>query len=290
MTKKVFNMQGGMHSAAAFTAFENGAFGSVKSKGSDFTVTAGTGMNINISAGNGIISTPNSGKRIQSDAVETVSVSAASATYSRIDSVVAYIDNAVQPTTSVIDNTNGILNFAVVSGTASGTPTAPSQAMIQSAIGASNNYMILANITIPAGATSLTNATFTNVAATPMLASYPIGAVYISIDNTNPAELFGGTWESFATGRTLVGVDSNQTEFDEVEKTGGEKTHALTKSEMPAHTHNITAGGSGSIWCLSVVQAGSGQQVGGYTSSEGSGAPHNNLQPYITTYMWKRTA
>jgi hypothetical protein len=106
MTKKVFNMAGGMHSAAAYSAFENRAYGSVVASPTSFVVSAGTGMNASISAGDGLISVDaNSAKRIQTDATETVAVAAASTSYGRIDSVVAYIDNAVTPTTSVVDNT-----------------------------------------------------------------------------------------------------------------------------------------------------------------------------------------
>ena len=163
MTKKVFNMQGGLHSAAAFTAFENAAWGSCVANAGSFTVSAGTGMNVQIAAGDGIISTQNSGKRIQTDAVETAAVAAASPSYSRIDTVVAYIDNAVVPTTSVVDNTNGVLKFASVAGTAAATPLAPSAAAIQSAIGAGNAYMALYNVTVPSNATNLTAATFTDM-------------------------------------------------------------------------------------------------------------------------------
>ena len=68
---------------------------------------------------------------------------------------------------------------------------------------------------------------------------YPIGSIYISIKNTNPSTLFGGTWVSWGAGRVPVGVDTTQNEFKTVEKTGGEKTHKLTVSEMPKHTHRF---------------------------------------------------
>ena len=66
---------------------------------------------------------------------------------------------------------------------------------------------------------------------------YPVGSVYTSVNNVNPSSLFGGTWVSFASGRTLIGVDTAQTEFNTVQKTGGEKTHTLTATEIPSHTH-----------------------------------------------------
>ena len=69
------------------------------------------------------------------------------------------------------------------------------------------------------------------------LAIYPVGAVYISVDDTSPATLFGGTWTAFATGRTLVGIDTGDSDFDTVEEEIGSKTHTLTSDEMPSHTH-----------------------------------------------------
>lgn len=162
MTKRVFNMGGGAHSDAAYTAFENAAYGSCVANATSLAVSAGGGMSVRIAAGDGIISTPSSGKRIQSDAIETVTISAANATYSRIDSVVVYIDSAVQPTTAVIDNVNGILKFAAVAGTPAASPTAPTESMIQAAIGAGNRYMVLADVKVPNGATSMNTATFTD--------------------------------------------------------------------------------------------------------------------------------
>lgn len=162
MTKRVFNMGGGAHSDAAYTAFENAAYGSCVANATSLAVSASAGMSVRIAAGDGIISTPSSGKRIQSDAIETVTISAANATYSRIDSVVVYIDSAVQPTTTVIDNVNGILKFAAVAGTPAANPTAPTESTIQAAIGAGNRYMVLADVKVPNGATSMNTATFTD--------------------------------------------------------------------------------------------------------------------------------
>lgn len=160
MVKRVFNMQGGAHSAAAYTAFENAAYGSCVANVDSLKVSVASGMTAHIAPGDGIISTPNSGKRIQSDVVETVTVSAANATFNRIDSVVVYIDSAVAPSTAVIDNVNNILKFAVVAGTASGNPVAPNEATIQATIGAGNSYMVLADILVPSGVTSVNTATF----------------------------------------------------------------------------------------------------------------------------------
>ena len=120
---------------------------------------------------------------------------------------------------------------------------------------------------------------------------YPVGSIYINAGvATNPGTLLGfGTWSAFGTGRTIVGVDSSDTDFDAVRETGGAKTHTLTVSELPAHTHTVTMSTSDS----DNDQLSEGNTSGTSqheTSSTGGGAAHNNLQPYITAYMWRRTA
>lgn len=163
MANKVYNMEGGLHSAAAYSAFENSMWGSCVASSSDFVATAGTGMNISLSAGNGMIDTGlGFSRRIASDAVNTISVDAASSANPRKDALVAYIDNGVTPTTSVLDNTNDILKFACVAGSPAATPAAPSDATIQTAIGAGNPYVVLWYVTVPKSATSLSTATFTD--------------------------------------------------------------------------------------------------------------------------------
>ena len=67
-----------------------------------------------------------------------------------------------------------------------------------------------------------------------MLALYPVGSIYMSVSDTSPASLFGGTWESIG-GRFLLGADSAYS----AGSTGGEAAHKLTTSEMPSHTHDM---------------------------------------------------
>ena len=139
------------------------------------------------------------------------------------------------------------------------------------------------------------------------LDAYPVGSVYISTSNVNPSTI-GGTWVSFGTGRTLVGVDSSQTEFATVEKTGGEKTHTLTVDEMPSHNHLYEYSTDNGLTYSSTQSFGidgtytqpyyfgGSNSVSSYESYKGrigytgGSKAHNNLQPYITVYMWKRTA
>ena len=171
---------------------------------------------------------------------------------------------------------------------------------------------------------------------------YPIGSIYISVNNISPASFLGGSWTSIGAGKTLVGVDTNDTDFNTVEKTGGEKTHILTVNEMPSHNHTIahthTRGNMEIYGWFPTLLYPDGNNVGsnatgggafsragtkslymskndyanynsyyydfyasrnwtGSTSepsnansgNQGSGQAHNNLQPYITVYMWKRT-
>ena len=120
---------------------------------------------------------------------------------------------------------------------------------------------------------------------------YPVGSIYINAGvATNPGTLLGfGTWAAFGTGRTIVGVDSSDTDFDAVRETGGAKTHQLTISELPAHTHNVTMSTSDSD--NDFLSEGNNTGTSTFTtSSTGGDQAHNNLQPYITAYMWRRTA
>ena len=123
---------------------------------------------------------------------------------------------------------------------------------------------------------------------------FPIGSIYLSINNINPSKWFDGTWELIAQGRTLVGVDTNDSDFNEPKKTGGEKTHTLSTDEMPSHNHGIV---NFNNWGASGT--GSGYQYynnktdlmgNNGTSYKGGSQAHNNLQPYFTCYIWCRTA
>ncbi len=154
---------------------------------------------------------------------------------------------------------------------------------------------------------------------------YPIGSIYLSVNNINPGTIFGGTWVSWGSGQVPVGVNTSVSQFATVEQTGGEVTHTLTTAEMPSHDHSISggacttgSGGSHNHTYGVTVHPAVGFTLGsnGYstvtednqnTSSNGNhshsvpdhahdigntggGQAHNNLQPYITCYMWKRTA
>ena len=123
---------------------------------------------------------------------------------------------------------------------------------------------------------------------------YPIGSIYQSTAPTNPTTFMGGVWERFGNGRVLVGVDEADADFNTANKTGGEKTHTLTIDEMPSHSHRqyVSANnGNDSIrrdW--SSDGASKAYDQGMNTGAAGGDKPHNNLQPYITIYRWRRIA
>ena len=133
-----------------------------------------------------------------------------------------------------------------------------------------------------------------------------MGGIYISIASTDPSSIWAGTtWEQFAKGRTLVGLNSGDSNFNTIGQTGGEKTHTLTTGELPAHghgmahTHSYTGPNTGSwkvgtgkahTWCTSAGGKTSGGASKTTTDNAGSGGAHNNLQPYIVVYMWKRVS
>ncbi|EGL48916.1 DUF859 family phage minor structural protein [Streptococcus dysgalactiae] len=123
---------------------------------------------------------------------------------------------------------------------------------------------------------------------------YPVGSVYMSTSSANPSTFIGGTWQRYAQGRTIVGVSESEAEFSYVGKTGGEKSHRLTNQEMPSHSHgfngNKMVGNGFGDAPANVTASGGWFQLHSKTGSEGGDQPHNNLQPYITTYIWLRTA
>ena len=127
--------------------------------------------------------------------------------------------------------------------------------------------------------------------------AYPVGSIYMNCSNaTNPGTLLGfGTWASFGAGRVLIGLDSSDTDFDSAEETGGAKTHTLSVAELPAHTHTISgfisrSGHSYENHQFNSRLPGENYDTNPNVSNTGSGSAHNNVQPYIVVYMWKRTA
>ena len=145
---------------------------------------------------------------------------------------------------------------------------------------------------------------------------YPIGSIYMSVNNVSPASFLGGTWEAIKD-RFLLSAGSSYS----AGSTGGAATHTLTIAQMPKHGHGVfvwdEAGTLGNAWCYNgatqqthngariyaanasrwVASGGDAQVAGsgrgdpsGGTSQIGSNAAHNNMPPYLTVYMWKRVS
>jgi hypothetical protein len=173
---------------------------------------------------------------------------------------------------------------------------------------------------VPAGPTAASSTNTTQLATTAFVqavaqatkeALYPVGAIFINATNsTNPSSLLGfGTWAAFGAGRVMVGHNAADPLFDTAEETGGSKdavvvshTHTATSTVSdPGHSHAVPAGsstGAGSRYIIGTNATGpvetetdtTGITVSTTIASSGSSGTNANLQPYITVYMWKRTA
>lgn len=156
---------------------------------------------------------------------------------------------------------------------------------------------------------------------------YPVGSIYLSVNNSNPSNYFGGTWVAWGSGRVPVGVNTSDSNFNTVEKTGGESEHTLTVDELAQHGHTVSGfteesgvlrtqpynlsypnalpdnwgnegkilgGAQGNGWATNaqiIYEIPSHtHEINVHAAGTGFSQPHNNLQPYITCYMWKRTA
>lgn len=128
------------------------------------------------------------------------------------------------------------------------------------------------------------------------LAAWPIGSIYMTVSNTSPESLFGGTWERISE-RFLLGASGSFL----AGSTGGEYAHTLTQSELPNYSLSVTNGSN-------VIRSKTGSSADAYVQTQsggwgipnwesktvtvasgGSGKAHNNMPPYLAVYMWKRT-
>ena len=149
---------------------------------------------------------------------------------------------------------------------------------------------------------------------------YPVGSIYMSVNNVSPATFLGGTWEQIQD--TFLWCAGSK---HAAGTTGGEETHTLSIQEAPQHTHTRGTmeihGGFGCVvpnnhgnyvkGSFVASQMGAGNILGGTvyaqnpiwsydfwasrnwsgeTSSRGGNQPHNNMPPYLAVYVWKRTA
>ena len=125
---------------------------------------------------------------------------------------------------------------------------------------------------------------------------YPVGSIYMNVNSTNPGTLFGGTWEQIQ-GKFLLGMSSSYP----AGSSGGEESHILTEAEIAPHKHAMaygpdsSANSTGFSYGIAAGSATNSADGRGYASnlgtfSAGGGQPHNNMPPYLSVYIWKRTA
>ena len=110
-----------------------------------------------------------------------------------------------------------------------------------------------------------------------------MNSVYISVNSTSPAQLFGGTWEQIED-TFLLAAGTTYT----AGSTGGSATQTLTINQMPAHYHSQSGGttaGDGDI-----IQRGFSSGLGPVANMEtvGGGQPFDIMPPYLAVYVWKR--
>lgn len=124
-------------------------------------------------------------------------------------------------------------------------------------------------------------------------AIFPVGQIVIKGDNEDYSNWLGFTWERTALGKVLVGIDSSDTDFNTIGKTGGEKTHTLSVSEMPSHQHELSIVGGGNLTVSAVnweVTSAGRKYAKDMISATGGGQPHSIVQPYQVVAYWKRVA
>ena len=123
---------------------------------------------------------------------------------------------------------------------------------------------------------------------------YPVGSIFITTVNTNPSSYMGGSWVRFGNGQTLIGVDESDTDFSTVQKTGGSKSHTIDYDNLPARAGKQVSWKGGltsySEWKSGNLAEGTWIMSNAYDTQTPWGKAISNLQPYITVYMWRRTA
>lgn len=118
---------------------------------------------------------------------------------------------------------------------------------------------------------------------------YPIGSIYLTINNISPTNLFGGNWE-LITDRFLLGAGNSYV----AGSTGGEATHTLTINEMPRHRHSdhylIFSDNNAAVTQTNTASGVCNTSGNTVLEYQGNNQPHNNIPPYLAVYIWKRVS
>lgn len=286
MANKVYNLAGGLHSAAAYAGWENELFGgNAVASPTALKVGTGSGMTVSVGEGNALIDTGDDySRRVALTESVSVTLDQADTSLPRNDLIVIYVDMAVAPVQTVQDNTNGILKVVAVKGTPASSPSDPDAGTIQQTIGAGNPYMTLASIRVNAGASAISSGNITDKRpASPNVYSasildliYPVGAIAIG------AKPSIGTWERIQ-GRFLWASNTAHPAGN----TGGSETVALGDNNMPYSAIMDKQSNTGG-WGAPFANVPSGQYVMGAKGTNAT--PHENMPPYLSVDMWRRTA
>ena len=190
------------------------------------------------------------------------------------------------------------LSLAAVSLVSNTTPYTIEFSNAATGLATTANVDVGGELTVSGNATVSSNLTVGGTSLVDLI--YPLGAIYITTSAVSPSSIWAGTtWVAYGEGRTMIGhgAGAGLTDRPTVEATGGAETHTLTKAEIPPHKHsevrhNDHRTTSVTLSGLNIYDATGYQTVDtGDGSADGlQGQAHNNMQPYIVTYMWKRTA
>lgn len=135
---------------------------------------------------------------------------------------------------------------------------------------------------------------------------WPVGTILATTSTASPASYLGGSWEAYAPGRTLVGVDASHP----LNRTGGAATHTITQQELPPHVHDLFARSNGDTdmsdanfimnqwaypgqylqngkWYPRLAHTLQGDHAG---SIKYPNNPINIEQPYVAVHYWRRVA
>jgi len=138
---------------------------------------------------------------------------------------------------------------------------------------------------------SMVAAAITEATASLKPQQYAVGDIFVTTRTGNPATMSDigyGTWVRCAEGMVMVGYKASDSDFSTVGNTGGEKTHTLTTSEMPSHSHNVQILGNATGDSYVTMNDGSGTGRTFTSTSTGGGGAHNNMPPYYVVNYWLR--
>lgn len=252
MTRKVYNVGGGRHSEAALSALLSQLLEGDVARGLNIEPTGSAGLSVRITAGTGQIRVSQFHSRvIQSDAAETTTAVPAPTSNPRRNLVVAYIDPTVTPTTSVVDNTNGVFKFAVIQGAEAATPQIPTNTAVTAALG-TENWIPLGDFRTNVGATSVVIANITDQRRMILVTSDKIDSATlpqtVSVTRTIPAPVSTGSYVTMSSPTITVNVPKS----------------GKIRLEIGGYQSTPSSANSG-IWAVAVLSgANSGNTDSGY--------------------------